>query len=1027
MQRTRQESWQAERRQLLHTQKKLHEALKKLHKVMIVKMVEEIRQERSAMEREYSLACRRLSGDWSTLERGWSARRRALRVRARQLRDRQRRHQATSERHARAAETEGEHAAALRRLIEGKAADLDGYVRSTVKELVAQGYTVDESLTPSPESPISDVSSESLMRILEQCDPDTATSIKDTVERHKQEISELESELDIRTASVASHRAKVERLQAELALLAAQEEGLRRALASDDAASPEPSPLDGVKRSKSELVLRPSRDDDDVLDPLSADEREEFRSRKNSLTLPLDPLGSPESYHTASPTSATPTADTTTPTADAAPSLVSSWPTTDAASSLVSSSRQTADSEHSLVSSSRQTADSEQSLASSRPEFLIDGRCDEDGSSNDECSTSRVADGQSSSSLDRSPDERHQRAKYRRRLGDGKPRRQVTEAEALRAMQRLCQRIAAQKMLVISSLENDCSKEDLNRQIAVLQELQKKYVRLEMALQYSFFEPRAQEPPPRAPRPAPLPLAPIVSEVQVPDSTLQVTDVNENSFEDPLMSRLKECELEASDNVSTSNDELHSDRDWSDREERRLRRAHTDTLPPTITDGLTHPIDFDQVIVIPGWVTRGAGASTHHEYEVRVTLGRERYTLLRRYRRFRQLQLHANKIYGQKLQLHANKIYGQKYEALHAAAALPALPAAAATRQQDLWTEGEWVVASMRVRGATRCCGATGASGSCNYTPTRSMDRSTRRYTLLRRYRRFRQLQLHAYKIYGQKLHLAASKIYGQKVASIPFPPRTLWPGAGVARARRPALEAFVRRLLAVCATDPQCPFHRAPLNGDTLRAFSPPLKMASCRVITIAACLLAALASVECVEHVMYHDPLHHQLMGYPIPAGAPVLVEYRGGYEVPRGWVALGRHWEPRVVRKYLDPDPDVVINNNIGPLKMASCRVITIAACLLAALASVECVDHVIYHDPLYHQQMGYPIPTEEPVWEPRFGRYNLKTWHGVAPGGDERARHWTETAIFSVERDSQGHVVSLQQKKLIRKPRQNPIKG
>lgn len=46
-------------------------------------------------------------------------------------------------------------------------------------------------------------------------------------------------------------------------------------------------------------------------------------------------------------------------------------------------------------------------------------------------------------------------------------RRQVTEVEALRAMQRLCSRIASQKMLVISSLENDCSKEELNRQIAV--------------------------------------------------------------------------------------------------------------------------------------------------------------------------------------------------------------------------------------------------------------------------------------------------------------------------------------------------------------------------------------------------------------------------------------------------------------------------------------------------------------------------------------------------------------------------------
>lgn len=45
--------------------------------------------------------------------------------------------------------------------------------------------------------------------------------------------------------------------------------------------------------------------------------------------------------------------------------------------------------------------------------------------------------------------------------------KRITEAEALRAMQRLCQKVATQKMLVISSLENDCSKEELNHQIAV--------------------------------------------------------------------------------------------------------------------------------------------------------------------------------------------------------------------------------------------------------------------------------------------------------------------------------------------------------------------------------------------------------------------------------------------------------------------------------------------------------------------------------------------------------------------------------
>lgn len=43
------------------------------------------RQERSAMEKEYAAACKRLSGDWRALERGWTLRRRALRCRQREL------------------------------------------------------------------------------------------------------------------------------------------------------------------------------------------------------------------------------------------------------------------------------------------------------------------------------------------------------------------------------------------------------------------------------------------------------------------------------------------------------------------------------------------------------------------------------------------------------------------------------------------------------------------------------------------------------------------------------------------------------------------------------------------------------------------------------------------------------------------------------------------------------------------------------------------------------------------------------
>lgn len=56
-----------------------------------------------------------------------------------------------------------------------------------------------------------------------------------------------------------------------------------------------------------------------------------------------------------------------------------------------------------------------------------------------------------------------------------------------------------------------------------------------------------------------------------------------------------------------------------------------------------------EVVSISGWVTRGAGARTHHEYEVRVRLPATAWALLRRYRRFRDLYLAARALYGDKV------------------------------------------------------------------------------------------------------------------------------------------------------------------------------------------------------------------------------------------------------------------------------------------------------------------------------------------------------------------------------------------
>ncbi|XP_050353991.1 kinesin-like protein Klp98A isoform X2 [Nymphalis io] len=591
----RQRRWHAEREQLLQAQRQLDE-------------------ERSAMEKEYAAACRRLSGDWRALERGWTLRRRALRCRQREL-------SARAHSHARAARAvtdqivkEELQIADLRRRQGGVKEQLQEFVSTKTEELLAQGYYLDESLTPSPESPPSETSTESLMHLLQQCEPNTAKSIKETVERHKKELESLEQELQGRVASVAAHRVKVEHLQQELALLAARERGLTRALADGDKhgeGDHDASPLEGVKRSKSELVLRARPAVPDAPD-LAADERD-YRAKRLSLSLSLDPLPSPNStlnttdtFHTASSSPKAFPSESTLPT-----------PSTTEVSGFASDE------------------------PTPLPQFRLGPAPDDsdDMSSTEDYHKPRIVEGQSSSSVERSPEERHQRTKYRRRISDGKSRRQVTEAEALRAMQRLCSRIASQKMLVISSLENDCSKEELNRQIAVLQELQKKYVRLEMALQYSFFD---NQPNKRTIMVTPIQETPSLtlseSDMQVASEPSSETLQN-GHFEDPLRCRLKETEVEASDNVSTSNDEL-AEPAW---------RAP----PPALTDygveGLMHPIDFAEVVSVPGWVTRGAGARTHHEYEVRLRLPHASTALLRRYRRFRDLYLAARALYGEKV------------------------------------------------------------------------------------------------------------------------------------------------------------------------------------------------------------------------------------------------------------------------------------------------------------------------------------------------------------------------------------------
>jgi hypothetical protein len=59
---------------------------------------------------------------------------------------------------------------------------------------------------------------------------------------------------------------------------------------------------------------------------------------------------------------------------------------------------------------------------------------------------------------------------------------------------------------------------------------------------------------------------------------------------------------------------------------------------------------------IPSYVLRGAGPSTHYEYEVRVNMGGECWSLLRRYKRFRELHMNMKEKYGSQVSAYSGLI-----------------------------------------------------------------------------------------------------------------------------------------------------------------------------------------------------------------------------------------------------------------------------------------------------------------------------------------------------------------------------------
>ncbi|CAG9762124.1 unnamed protein product [Ceutorhynchus assimilis] len=195
-----------------------------------------------------------------------------------------------------------------------------------------------------------------------------------------------------------------------------------------------------------------------------------------------------------------------------------------------------------------------------------------------------VSDSQSSSSIENhSPVSK----KYRRR-----------DAEALR---RMLHRITQQKHAIVRNLDNHMPKENLDKQIANLQELQKHY----MAMKYgcsSILSPALEHP------------------LQNMDSPSPIKPLHTGSTS-ALYSP-----IQAHNRIPLYNQYLYR------------------SMPSIATES-----DCDSIISITSYCLRGAGTKTHYEYEVRISTIDDRWTILRRYSRFRDLHIAMKARYKDKV------------------------------------------------------------------------------------------------------------------------------------------------------------------------------------------------------------------------------------------------------------------------------------------------------------------------------------------------------------------------------------------
>ncbi|XP_050295479.1 kinesin-like protein Klp98A [Anthonomus grandis grandis] len=215
------------------------------------------------------------------------------------------------------------------------------------------------------------------------------------------------------------------------------------------------------------------------------------------------------------------------------------------------------------------------------------GRCQDESCDDLSSNEGVISDSQSTSSIEnRSPVTK----KNRRR-----------DAEALR---RLSHRIAQVKNSIVRNLDGQVPKDHLDKQIANLQELQRQYMNLKYGC-HSMLAPAPEHP------------------LQDMDSPSPIKPLHSGSTSALYTSSLQ-----------IQNQSLP------------LYNQYMYRSMPSIA---ISDVNCESIINISGYHLRGAGTKTHYEYEVRIWTVDDRWTILRRYTRFRDLHIAMKARYKEKV------------------------------------------------------------------------------------------------------------------------------------------------------------------------------------------------------------------------------------------------------------------------------------------------------------------------------------------------------------------------------------------